>query len=45
VFQITPQTIILIAIFLLIAFPVHEFSSRVRGMAAGRRHGQDVRAG
>ena len=25
-FQITPETIILIAIFLLIAFPVHEFS-------------------
>jgi Zn-dependent protease len=26
VFQITPETIILIAIFLLIGFPVHEFS-------------------
>ena len=25
-FQITPETIILIAIFLLIAFPVHEFA-------------------
>src|SRR2546430_7906267 len=26
VFQLTPETIILIAIFLLIAFPVHEFA-------------------